>query len=107
MNLLPNLLDWWAIELFTLLASYVSVNVFAAQTILRGFAMMTCSGSLGYCYATSAFIGIYLGEQNIAAVKHYVRVSMFLALLIGLIQGVILYFTGDMLIQFFSTDETV
>ena len=62
---------------------------------------------VGFMFANTALIGHYVGARDVAAIKHYYRVSMFLAVLIGLIQGVFLYFKRDMIVQFFSTDETV
>ena len=69
--------------------------------------MMTFMVPVGFMFANAALIGHFVGAGNVAAIRHYFRVSMFLAVMTGLIQGVLLHFNRDMIIQFFSTDETV
>ena len=83
------------------------MEVFSAQTVMRGLGILTFMVPVGFMFANTALIGYHVGTRDVAAIKHYFRVSMFLAVLIGLIQGVLLHFKRDMIIQFFSTDETV
>ena len=47
--------------------------------------MMTFMVPVGFMFANAALIGMHVGAGDIAAIRHYFRVSMFLAVMTGLI----------------------
>ena len=42
---------WWAFEIFTLIASYLSVEIIAAQTIMRSLGLLTYMIPVGFSMA--------------------------------------------------------
>jgi MATE family multidrug resistance protein len=53
---------WWAFDIFTLIASYMSKEVIAAQTILRAIGLLTFMLPVGISAACGTLIGNAIGE---------------------------------------------
>lgn len=47
---------WWAFDIFTLIASYLSVNAISAQTILRSLGLLTFMVPVGFATAGNVLI---------------------------------------------------
>jgi len=76
---------WWAFDIFTLIATYLSQEIIAAQTIMRSIGLLTFMIPIGFSYACVFYMGQFVGKNNIPAVKKYFVVTMQLAVIIGLI----------------------
>lgn len=84
---------WWAFEAFSLIASLMSVNIMAAQTVCRNIGLFFYMVTQGLTQATSILLGNMIGAQNIKGAISYARVSFLLALIWGLISfGVMISF---------------
>ena len=71
---------WWAFEIFTLMASYLSEELIAGQTIMRSLGLLTYMIPVGFSFATQIKVGHFIGCGNQAAIKYYFAASMYLAI---------------------------
>ena len=61
MSMFMGVWGWWAFDIFTLLASYLSAEVISAQTIMRSLGLLTFMIPVGFNKACSYYIGIFIG----------------------------------------------
>ena len=107
MTLLMGIWSWWAFDIFTLITSYLSVEVISAQTIMRSLGLFTFMIPVGFKIACQFLIGSNIGKGDICAILHYYRVCMVSATFLGLVQVAILYFFRDEVIGIFTSDVGV
>ena len=48
---------WWAFDIFTLMASYLSITAVGAQTILRSLGLLTFMIPVGFAAASAILVG--------------------------------------------------
>ena len=102
-----GLWGWWAFDIFTLICSYLAVEVISAQTVMRSLGLLTFMIPVGVATASSILIGQNIGSDNIRAIKHYYRVCMFCAAFLGMAQILILVPARDFIIQIFTSEAAV
>jgi multidrug resistance protein, MATE family len=56
---------WWAFDIFTLIASYMSVESIAAQTVLRNIALLFFMIPVGISQSTSLLVGNNIGACDL------------------------------------------
>lgn len=76
---------WWAFDIFTLLASYMSADVIAAQTILRTIGLITFMLPVGISSACGVLLGNAVGEARIDKAKIYYKASLLLSVALSVI----------------------
>jgi len=96
---------WWAFDVFTLLASYLSIEAISAQTILRSLGLLTFMVPVGFSVACGIMVGQNIGRGCALSIYHYYKVSMFLSLFVGLAQVALLVPFMHQVISVF-TDKT-
>jgi len=52
---------WWAMDIFTLFASYLGTEVIAAQTVMRSLGLLTFMIPVGFMMACQFYIGKFIG----------------------------------------------
>ena len=62
MSLLMICWGWWAFDVFTLIASYLTTEIISAQTIMRSVALLTYMIPVGFQKASMYLVGFYLGK---------------------------------------------
>ena len=77
--------SWWAFDIFTLICSYLSMEIIEAQTILRTLGMLTFMIPVGFSKGCGFFIGKSIGEGSEAAIKHIYNASMNLSIFVGFV----------------------
>ena len=107
MALLMGVWGWWAFDIFTLIGSYLSVQVISAQTIMRSLGLLTYMIPLGISMACGILIGQNLGKADEKAIRHYFKVSMGFAVVMGLLQVIALLAAQDAIIAIFTTESGV
>ena len=85
MGMLMGVWGWWAFDIFTLMASYLSVDEISSQTIMRSLGLLTFMVPVGFNIACGILIGIKIGEGSERAIKFYYKVAMELSLLVSLL----------------------
>ena len=86
---------WWAFDILTLLASYISTSVISAQTIMNSLGMLTFMIPLGFNRATSYYVGYFIGQGCEESLKHYYNVAMLMSCIVGVLQISILWALRD------------
>jgi Na+-driven multidrug efflux pump len=67
---------WWAFEILTLMASYLTDDALAAQVCLRSLGLLTFMLPAGWGSATATMIGNKLGEKNLEHAKVYYKAGV-------------------------------
>lgn len=81
---------WWAFDIFTLMASYVSnPAVLSSQTIMRSLGLLTFMIPAGFSQACGITVGGFIGKGLEKALKYYYWTSMYLSVITAAIQIVI------------------
>ena len=57
MQMLMGIWGWWAFDIFTLICSYLSVEVISAQTVMRSLGLLTFMIPVGVSMASAILIG--------------------------------------------------
>lgn len=73
--------SWWAFDIFTLMASYMSEDVIAAQTVLRNIALLFFMIPVGIAVSTGVLVGNNIGSQQVEAAKFYAKMCFLTAFL--------------------------
>ena len=89
---------YWAFDIFTLIASYASIEAFSAQTIMRSFGLYMYMLPVGLATTASTLIGNSIGAENVSAIQRYFRILMSLAVLVGLFEVIVLLLGKDVLL---------
>jgi MATE family multidrug resistance protein len=76
---------WWAFDIFTLIASYLSVDAVSAQTIMRSLGLLTFMIPVGFSTACGVFVGKSIGEKSVYQVNFYFTICMSLSLIVGIL----------------------
>ena len=105
MQLLMGIWSWWAFDIFTLISSYLAVEVISAQTVMRSLGLLTFMVPVGLAMASTILIGQNIGARNIRAIKHYYNVCILLAVFLGIMQILILIPARDKIIAIFTQEE--
>ena len=83
---------WWAFDIFTLMASYLSAEVTGAQTIMRSLGLISFMMPVGFATASFAFVGISVGKKKPKCAMQYYRLCMTAGVFISIIQIIALFF---------------
>lgn len=65
--------SWWAFDIFTLIASYMSIEDLAAQTVLRNIGLLTFMIPVGLSTAAVILVGNMIGAKNIQGAVIYAK----------------------------------
>ena len=76
---------WWAFDIFTLMASYLAVQVVAAQTIMRSLGLLTFMIPVGVSSAAGLKVGHFIGKGNKAGIKYYFNICVWTSIGLGLL----------------------
>lgn len=75
---------WWAFDIFTLIASYMSATIIAAQTILRSIGLITFMLPVGISQACGTLVGNAVGEGRKDKALSYYKTSQLLGFVVSL-----------------------
>ena len=70
MQLFMGVWGWWAFDIFTLICSYLAIEVISAQTVMRSLGLLTFMIPVGVSMSSGILIGQNIGSGNIRAIKH-------------------------------------
>lgn len=93
---------WWAFDIFTLIASYLSRDIISTQTIMRSLGLLTFMIPVGFSKATSYFVGVFIGQGCETSLMHYYKVAMIMSVVVGLMQIVILLALEEQIINMYT-----
>lgn len=67
--------SWWAFDIFTLIASYMSIEDLAAQTVLRNIGLLTYMIPVGLSISSVILVGNMIGANNIQGAIIYAKMT--------------------------------
>jgi len=83
--------SWWAFDIFTLIASYLSAELLSAQTIMRSLGLLTFMVPVGFSKACGFYVGVFIGQGCEKSIKHYYNVCMVMGITAGMLQMLLLW----------------
>ena len=99
--------NWWGLEVFTLMAGYVSVTAFAAQTVLRAVSQLVYMIPVGMRLAVTIKLGKLVGVQDPEGCRHFYAVSIYLILIFAAIAQTLLRIFDNSVFYAFTNDAAV
>ena len=84
-----------ALNIFTLMSSYISIEAIAAQTIMRTLGLLTYMLPAGLSTTASTLIGNSIGAEDQPAIQHYFLILITCAAFVGVIEAILLYLVKD------------
>lgn len=98
-----QLMGWWAGDLFSVMSTFMGLNVMAAQTVCRNVSFLFQSLPMGIMMACSVTVGNYIGMDNVKGAKTYANYSHVLALIWGGTSSILLILFQGQIITVFSS----
>ena len=71
-------IECWLFEMLTLMASYISIEAFAAQVILYNIDMIFTMVAFGTSQAATVVVGNAIGENDVTHAKKFARLVIIL-----------------------------
>lgn len=73
MSMSLGIWSWWAFDVFTLIASYMSIEALAAQSILRNISLLFFMVPVGLSISTGILVGNNIGAMHLEAAVYFAR----------------------------------
>ncbi|CAH0037920.1 unnamed protein product [Clonostachys solani] len=102
-----NLAEWGAFEILMVSTTYIDTNHLAAQTILSTVSVITWHIPFSISVAVSTRIGVFLGAGYVLRAQRAAAMYSLIFLVVGVADGLAIYFLRDYLTPIFSNDEEV
>eukprot|EP00347_Sterkiella_histriomuscorum_P010943 403374339 len=99
--------SWWAFDIFTLIASYMSIDDLSAQTVLRNIGLLTYMIPVGLAISSTILVGNMIGANNVEGAKIYAKMCSFSAFLWAIASVVAINVLQNTVIGVFSSSPTV
>ena len=99
--------SWWAFDIFTLIASYLSAEIVSAQTIMRSLGLLTFMIPVGFSKACAYFVGFFIGQGSEEAIRHYYKIATGISAICGVLQIIILWIIRDYVIKMYTNQVGV
>lgn len=97
----------WAFDIFTLIASYLSVDEVSAQTIMRSIGLTTFMVPFGLSLTAGILIGKSVGAKSKKRVLHYYKWCMYFSLIVSFMQIFLLVVFEDFVIGVFTNIDRI
>lgn len=85
MGMFMGVWGWWAFDIFTLMASYLSIPAVSAQTIMRTLGLLTFMVPVGFSISCAILVGKAIGKGSEAEVKFYYGLSVQMSVVAALV----------------------
>ena len=106
-SLMMGVWNWWAFDIFTLIASYLAADILSAQTIMRSLGLLTFMVPVGLGRACSFYIGIFIGRGCEDSIRHYYKIIMFMTVAVAIFQIILLWAIRDLIIAMYTDQEDI
>jgi multidrug resistance protein, MATE family len=106
-SMMMGIWGWWAFDIFTLIASYMSKDEVAAQTVMRSLGLMTFMIPVGFALASGTCVSNAVGAGKIRLAKQYCKISIRLTTSVSLMQILFLIIFRDSVISIFTNLDEI
>ena len=93
---------WWAFDILTLMASYMSPEAIAAQTCMRSIGLFAFMIPAGISGAASTLCGNSVGKENVEMVNLYYKMALFCSAAISCFLILLLWMFEESFIKIFT-----
>lgn len=99
--------EWFAFELLTVAASYLSATELAAQALIMTFCTVVAHITYSISVAVSTRLGTLIGSDRLHAAKVATRAFCIAAVVVGVIDGLLVILLRQPILRIFTEDEAV
>eukprot|EP00347_Sterkiella_histriomuscorum_P017497 403349125 len=99
--------SWWAFDIFTFIASFLTTDQMAAQTICRSIGLIFFMIPLGVSQASGVLVGNQIGAQNVQGARMLINMTVLTGFLWGMFNILIMFTLKEQIIHLFSSSESV
>ncbi len=99
--------EWFAFEILTMAASYLSATELAAQSIILTVCLVMAHITFSISIAVSLRIGNLIGSHRLYSAKVATRAYCIAAVAVGLINGSFILLLRQPIVELFTEDEAV
>jgi multidrug resistance protein, MATE family len=96
--------SWWAMDIFTLMASYLGTTEVSAQTAMRSMGLLTFMIPVGFAAACGFYVSKFIGQGSAEHIRHYYNVSTSLSVIVGAVQIFFLIIFETAIINLYEVD---
>ena len=100
-------MGWWAGDLFTVMSTFMGINVMAAQTVCRNVGFLFQAMPMAIMIAASVMVGNYIGKDDVRGAKIYANYSHVLSCIWGGTSALVLVLFQSQIINLFSSSSEV
>ncbi|CDW89421.1 na+-driven multidrug efflux pump [Stylonychia lemnae] len=93
----------WALESFTLMSTFMSLQVIAAQIVCRNIILIVYMVPVGLAQASSVFVGNMIGQKKLKDAQIYAKMGALCSFIWGLFFVVIMTIMKTYVVQLFSS----
>ena len=106
-SILLKVMGWWAFDVFTQLASFLTETDLAGQTILRNIGLFTFMIPVGLSSAINFFTGKYIGRNKIVLARRISNLCMTVTFIWSFAAMAIVWFGQQSVLDFYTNDVSV
>ncbi len=99
--------SWWAMDIFTVISSYMAIGVLTAQYILRNVTLLTFMIPVGIMMSSQIIVGNNIGANKVGVAKLYAYMCFKTAVIWGFCTILILLIFRPYILGLFTTDPIV
>jgi MATE family multidrug resistance protein len=99
--------NWWGLEAFVFMSSYVSTTALAAASVLRAISQFTYMIPVGLRLATQIVIGKKIGEMSEPSCRHFYKISMEIGMIYAGVVALLFAILEKPICMIFTRDEAV
>ena len=104
---LVDVMGWWAFDVFTLMASYLTKTDTAGQTILRNIGLFTFMVPVGLWSATNYLVGKYIGLNRVDLAKKISSLLVKVSLFWSISSMALVYLFSVEIMTFYTNDPDI
>ena len=102
-----NVWSQWSSDILTLIATYISVEVLAAQTCVRSFMMMSGMLPIGVAEATCTLVGNNVGAGLPELAKKLYKTAFIICWSLAAATIILMILAKDQIIGIFTTQDKI
>jgi Na+-driven multidrug efflux pump len=106
-SILLKVMGWWAFDVFTQLAAWLTVSELAGQTILRNIGLFTYMIPVGLSQAVNFLTGKYLGMNKVTLAHKISGMCMWVTFTWSFLSMALVFFGKQPIFDFYTKDQDV
>jgi Na+-driven multidrug efflux pump len=100
-------MGWWAFDVFTQLAAFLTIADLAGQTILRNIGLFTYMIPVGLSFSANILVGNYIGKNKVVLAKKMSNLVMIITFIWSVSSMALVWYFEEGIITFYTKEIAV